>query len=113
MADKHMSTVADAGAPATRTLAKACDCHFHSYDARFAYEASALLRPPPSTSASYRAFRNQLGLTRGVVVQPTSFGVDNRPTLLAVQELGPADTRAIVVVDQNVTDAELLDMHAQ
>ena len=110
---RTVSTGAGARTPAVAAVPGACDCHFHIYDARFAYEESAALRPPPGTSASYRAFRNALGLSRGVVIQPTSFGTDNRPTLLAVQELGPAQTRAIVAIGPTVTDAALLDMHAR
>ncbi len=47
-----------------------------------------------------------------MVVQPSSYGVDNRCTLAAVQELGAADTRAIVVLAGDESDRCLLDMHA-
>ena len=99
--------------PAIRMPALACDCHFHIYDARFPYEETAALKPPHNTNASYLALRHRLGLSRGVVVQPTSFGVDNRPTLLAVQEQGASHTRAVVVIDTSVTDAHLQAMHEQ
>ena len=48
----------------------------------------------------------RLGIERTVVVQPSTYGMDNRCTLEAVAEIGP-NARCIVVVDETVTDAEL------
>src|SRR5690606_12807406 len=68
--------------------AGACDTHLHIYDPRHPYCASAALRPAPATVAQYLAVRRALGLERAVVVQPSSYGTDNRCTLQAVAELG-------------------------
>src|SRR5690606_6636366 len=103
MAHQQISPGTGITMPAIGAVAGACDCHFHIYDPRFPYDEAATLRPPPSTCASYLSFRRRLGLSRGVVIQPTSFGTDNRPTLKAVQELGIDDTRAVVVVDDTFT----------
>jgi D-galactarolactone isomerase len=87
----------------------ACDCHLHVYDPRFAYAADAALQPPPARIEDYLALQRRLGLARAVVVQPTSYGVDNRCTLDAVGRLGPS-ARAVVAVGPHTTDADLAEM---
>jgi D-galactarolactone isomerase len=82
-----------------------CDTHMHIYDSRYPVAPSALLQPPDATVADYRLVQATLGLQRVVVVQPSTYGLDNSCTLDAVAELG--DARAIVVVDDQVTDVEL------
>jgi D-galactarolactone isomerase len=47
-----------------------------------------------------------------VVVTPSTYGVDNRVTLDAVAAFGP-QARAVVVVNDTVSDAELKHMHGQ
>jgi D-galactarolactone isomerase len=76
------------------------------YDDRYPAAPSALLRPPPAPLADYRRLQTSLGLDRVVVVQPTTYGLDNRCQLDAVEELGDC-ARAIVVVDANTTADEL------
>jgi D-galactarolactone isomerase len=49
----------------------------------------------------------RLGLECVVVVQSSAYGTDNRCTMDAVARLGPDRARAVVVVDQTATDAEL------
>ncbi len=85
----------------------ACDCHLHIYDPAYPYEAEAALKPPPAPAAAYGAVRDGLGIRRGVVVQPTTYGYDNRCTLDAVARLGPANTRAVVVVPPSIGDDAL------
>ena len=50
--------------------------------------------------------QQRLGITRTVVVQPSTYGADNRCTLAAIAALGDS-ARGIAVVDTSVTDAEL------
>lgn len=90
----------------------ACDCHIHVNDPRFAYAAGADLHPPAATVADYRPVQARLGTGRAVIVQPSSYGTDNRCTLDALARFGPS-ARAVVVVDETVTDAELHRWHAQ
>lgn len=89
-----------------RFPAGSCDTHVHVYDARYPTAPSALLRPPDALVADYRRVQAALGLDRVVLVQPTTYGLDNRCQLDAVAELGDA-ARAIVVVDAGTTAAEL------
>ena len=56
--------------------------------------------------ADYLKVRARLGITRTVVVQPSTYGKDNSCTLAAIAALGDS-ARGIAVVDQTVTDAEL------
>jgi D-galactarolactone isomerase len=86
--------------------AGSCDTHMHFYDSRYPPEASSLLRPPDASVDDYRQVQSALGLQRVVVVQPSTYGLDNSCTLDAVAEFD-GDARAVVVVDDHVTDAEL------
>ena len=88
----------------------ACDTHLHIYDKRFPYMPNAMLKPPLATVADYRALQKKLGTTRCVVVQPSTYGIDNSCTLDAIANLG--DARGVCVVNASVTDAELKRLHA-
>lgn len=83
-----------------------CDAHVHFYDHRFAAAPTAQLLPPDASVAEYRKVQATLGVQRVVVVQPTTYGLDNSCQLDAVTQLGDA-ARFIAVVDDHVTDAEL------
>lgn len=93
-------------------FAGACDSHVHIYDPRFAYVPGADLQPPLATVADYRQLQRQLGTSRTVVVQPSSYGTDNRCTLEAVAQLGDS-ARAVVVIDADAPESLLAEMHAQ
>jgi predicted TIM-barrel fold metal-dependent hydrolase len=67
--------------------------------------------PPEASLAQYRALLGTLGLDRTVIVQPSVYGTDNAVTLDAVAALGHDRARAVVVVDERVTEAELRAMH--
>ncbi|MGE5210936.1 MAG: amidohydrolase family protein [Acidobacteriota bacterium] len=86
-----------------------CDTHMHIYDSRYPAAPTALLRPPDAPPAAYRRFQASLGHDRVVVVQPTTYGLDNRCQLDAMTELAGSgdDARAIVVVDADTSVDEL------
>ncbi|MCP5371475.1 MAG: amidohydrolase family protein [Hyphomicrobiales bacterium] len=91
----------------------ACDTHFHIYEPQYPLAATAALpAPPAATFADYARVRARLGIERTVVVQPTAYGADNRCTMAAVAAFGPS-SRAVVVVDPSVGDAELADLTAR
>lgn len=83
-----------------------CDTHMHFYDDAYPLASSTVLRPPNASADAYRGVQQRLGLERVVVVQPTTYGLDNSCQLDAVAELGEG-ARAVVVVDGDVTDADL------
>ena len=83
----------------------ACDCHHHIYDPRFAYQPNAVLKPPYATVQDYRALQKKLGTSRNVMVQPSTYGIDNSCVLDVLKQMSNA--RAVCVVNSKVTDAEL------
>lgn len=62
--------------------------------------------PPGAAVADYRSLQRRLGTTRSVVVQPSTYGIDNRCLVDALSQLGSA-ARGVAVVDTEVKDAEL------
>ena len=82
------------------------DTHMHFYDSSYPASPAAVLRPPDATVADYRQVQRALGLERVVVVQPTTYGLDNSCQLDAMATLGDV-ARGVVVVDASVTDADL------
>jgi D-galactarolactone isomerase len=64
------------------------------------------LHPPDVTPADYHPLQAELGLERVVIVQPTTYGLDNRVQLAAAAEFG-GNARVVVVVDESVEEDEL------
>jgi len=98
-------------APKLKAPANATDCHHHVYDAKYPVDPKATLRPADALVEDYRALQKRIGTTRNVIVQPSTYGIDNRCTLDALVAMGPT-ARAVVVVNDTVTDDELKRMHA-
>lgn len=86
-----------------------CDTHLHIFGPRERYPLAptAVVQPPLATVEDYREIMRRLGIARAVVVQPSGYGTDNRCTMEAVQALGLDRARAVVTVDQTVSDEEL------
>jgi D-galactarolactone isomerase len=119
MANQHNATARSAVAPwsagstsATLVLPPgAVDCHHHIYDSRYPADARATLRPADATVDDYRLLQARLGTTRSVVVQPSTYGTDNRCLVDALERFG-THARGIAVVDSTVDRAELERLHA-
>jgi D-galactarolactone isomerase len=93
--------------PRTPAPPGAVDCHHHIVDPRFPGD-----RPLPSaTVGDYRVFQRRLGLTRSVVVAPSTHGDDNRGLVDALGELGTDRARGVALVHPEVGDAELRRLH--
>lgn len=89
----------------------ACDCHHHIYDpVRFSYIDTDSRNQPPATVDCYDLLKRKLGITRSVIVQPSAYGLDNRCTLDALTQLGKKVTRAIVVINNDISDSDLQKM---
>lgn len=86
--------------------ANSCDCHHHIFDRRYPYAPDDKRNLPAATVSDYRAFKHWLGFTRHVLVQPSSYGADNRCLLDALKSFGPV-ARGEAVVTDSVSDAEL------
>jgi D-galactarolactone isomerase len=98
-------------APKLRAPANATDCHHHVYNAKFPVDPTATLRPPDALVEDYRTLQKRLGITRNVLVQPSTYGVDNRAHLEALAAFGPT-ARMVAVVNDGVSTEELKRMHA-
>ena len=93
---------------ANHVPAGACDCHAHVFwpPARFPFASARSYTPPERLPSDYRAMLQRVGLARGVIVQPTVYGTDNRPTLAALAELGDR-VRGVAVLSPEIADNEL------
>ncbi|WP_425052487.1 amidohydrolase family protein [Psychromarinibacter sp. S121] len=90
------------------------DCHLHLLDPqRFPYGADTPYRPEGSeigTLDQMRAVFEANGVTRALLVQPSSgYGTDNRAMLDAIRQSG-MDWRGIAVVGPEITHAELASL---
>ena len=83
-----------------------CDTHMHIYDSKYPRAPTAKIDAPAAPVSAYRRMCDRLGIERTVVVQPSTYGKDNRCTLEAVTTIG-SGARCIVVVDESATDDEL------
>ena len=98
--------------PRLEAPADACDCHMHIFDPRFAPSPHWKNVPPDAPVATYRKLQALLGTSRTVVVQPSTFGIDNRCTLDALSQLGE-EARGVAVIEPEIGVAELERMHAR
>lgn len=84
------------------------DCHAHvfgPYD-RFPLTLPRSYSPPEASLEQYRAMLTAMGFDRGVLVQPSVHGSDNRSMVDALKR-DPQRLRGIAVVDPSVSEAEL------
>ena len=87
-----------------------CDTHFHVFEPGYAHVAEPLYTFPDATLDQYLAAAKHLGIERMVLVQPTFYGTDNTLALDVLRRVGPA-ARAVVRVEEDVSDVELDRMH--
>lgn len=92
----------------------ACDCHAHVFGPLDQYPvvAERAYTPAPASLDEYKNMLTTLGLARGVIVQPSVYGTDNRATLDAAAE-GGENFRAVVVVDDDASAANVQRMGDQ
>ncbi|WP_244221146.1 amidohydrolase family protein [Paraburkholderia aromaticivorans] len=107
---EQSARAAGIGQPRFPVPPKATDSHHHVYDARYPVDPSSLLQPPDATVADYGALQRKLGIERHVVVQPSTYGTDNRCLLDALSRFGSA-ARGIATVPVTITDSELAGLH--
>lgn len=105
-ADTPAAPTASEPPPMHRAPPLAADCHIHIYDSRFPTAPNAILLPPDARIDSYLVVQRRLGTARTVLVQPSTYGTDNRCMLQALARMGAA-ARGVAVVDAEVTEAEL------
>ena len=99
--------------PQTRFPAGATDCHAHVFgpQQRFPYVANAAYIAPDALTTDYVAMLKNNGCDRGVLVQPSVYGTDNSCMVDALRS-GLHALRGVAVVEADVSDRELEDLHA-
>ncbi|ESR27244.1 hypothetical protein N177_0223 [Lutibaculum baratangense AMV1] len=99
-------------APKFRAPERSSDCHAHVFGPaeKYPYTPHRTYTPPDAPLEQYRSMLATLGIERAVIVQPSVYGTDNRATIDAVRA-GGRNFRGVVVVDENVSERELEEMH--
>jgi predicted TIM-barrel fold metal-dependent hydrolase len=92
--------------------AGACDCHTHLFGdpARFPFWSGRTYTPPASSVAEWQSIHRTLHIDRGIVVQPSVYGTDNRCMLEAIRQLGDR-ARGVAVVADDASGTELDALH--
>lgn len=90
----------------------ACDTHAHVVAAgpQYPMVAERSYTPPPAPEEKYLAMLAATGMQRGVLVQISVYGDDNR-YMLEVLKRHPRQLRGVGVVRADVSDRQLRDMH--
>jgi len=88
-----------------------CDVHFHVFAPGYPPVAKTHYDYPDAGLAQYLAVCDHLGIDRMVLVQPSYYGTDNRLLIDALGQLGDRG-RGVVMIDEDIDDAELDRFHA-
>ncbi|WP_064710188.1 amidohydrolase family protein [Rhizobium bangladeshense] len=82
------------------------DTHFHVFRSDAPLNSPRSYTPQIATTADWLAFADELGIGKGVLVQPSVYGLDNRVLIEALTAL-PDRLRGIVVIDPEVGPDEI------
>jgi 2-pyrone-4,6-dicarboxylate lactonase len=90
----------------------ACDCHAHvcGPESRYPYAPNRLYTPQDASPADYRRMLDSLGIERGVLVQPSIYGSDNR-ALVDALATDRERLRGVAVVPYDIHARELEALH--
>ncbi|MGE7815021.1 amidohydrolase family protein [Pseudomonas sivasensis] len=86
-------------------------CHVFGPAADFPYADDRSYTPPDAPFETLQALHNHLGFTRGVIVQASCHGSDNRAMLDAIAR-SEGRYRGVAIVDGSETDEQLAEMDA-
>lgn len=98
----------DLGQGSPLTAAMAVDCHLHVVAPldRFPMAQERSYTPPPAPLERWRDTLGPLGITHGVLVQPSFYGTDNRALLDALAK-GGGRLVGVAAVTPDITDRDL------
>jgi 2-pyrone-4,6-dicarboxylate lactonase len=90
----------------------ATDCHAHICGPveKFPYWSERIYTPPDALMPSYQAMLGGLGVSRGVIVQPSVYADDNRAMMAALAS-DPKNLRGVAVLKSTISDSELFVMN--
>src|SRR5262245_32353424 len=103
---------ADTRKPAQMPPPRSCDCQVHVFGPieRYPTRAGASYVPPTdATGDAAQRMHRTLGLERGVIVQATAYGTDNRVVIDALR--GRPNYCGVAIIDDSVSDEELRRLH--
>jgi len=94
--------------PKVASPPNACDCAVHVYGppGSCSLAPTRIYEPPQASFDDVRRMHATIGIDRGVLIQPTTYGTDHRVLLDALQR-GKGQYLGIALVDDTVLDAEL------
>jgi 2-pyrone-4,6-dicarboxylate lactonase len=77
--------------PSKAPPSNSCDSQFHVFGSadKYPVRPGAAYEMPSATFAASRRMHRQLGIERGIIVQPTTYGADHQAMLDALAEGGP------------------------
>jgi 2-pyrone-4,6-dicarboxylate lactonase len=87
-------------------------CHVFGPADTFPYAADRSYTPPDAPFERLAALHDFLGASRGVIVQASCHGTDNRAMLDAI-ERGKGRYRGVAIVDGSITDEQLAELDAR
>ena len=98
--------------PRFKPPAGSVDAHCHVFGPQTEYPFSPKAKYIPDDAGPEKlfAFRDQLGFSRNVIIQPSCHDTDNRATLNCIAK-SHGMARGVAVVDPDITDQELDDLH--
>ena len=82
------------------------DTHFHVFRSDAPLNTPRSYTPQIATTADWIAFADRLGIGRGILVQPSVYGLDNRVLVEALAAF-PERLRGIVVIDPETSAEEI------
>ena len=99
-------------APRFKLPPGAWDTHGHIFgpESKYAYSPRRGYTPPDATLAAYESLHRTLGVERGVLTQPSVYGVDNTAMLDAMAR-SRGRLMGVASVDKDVSDKELARLH--
>ena len=99
-------------APRFKLPPGAWDTHGHIFgpESKYAYSPRRGYTPPDALLDAYETLHRTLGVARGVLTQPSVYGVDNTAMLDAMARSG-GRLMGVASVDKEVTEAELTRLH--
>ena len=91
----------------------ACDTHFHVFGPPnlFPFDKARRYEPPAAPIEHYLEMQRVVGLSRGVVVQPTAHGFDNSAVLDAIARSN-GRLKGVANINAETSDAELTRLKA-
>lgn len=92
----------------------AIDCHAHIFGPidPYPFVPERSFTPPEALVTDYLRMLDTLGFARGVIVQGSVHGTDNRPSAAAIAH-APDRFRGVAVVDASFTEAAIAALHGQ